>query len=77
MVDEHICDGDLVVCERRKEARDGETVVALLQDGEATLKKFYRKKGRVRLQAANPNYGPIYADKVDIQGVVVGVVRKM
>ena len=77
MVDEHICDGDLVVCERRKEARDGETVVALLQDGEATLKKFYREKGRVRLQAANPNYGPIYADKVNIQGVVVGVVRKM
>jgi len=77
MADEHICDGDLVVCERRSEARNGETVVALLADGEATLKKFYREKGRIRLQPANPDFEPIYTDSVDIQGVVIGVVRKM
>jgi len=77
MIDEHICDGDLVVCERRSDARNGETVVALLQDGEATLKTFYREKGRIRLQPANPNYQPIYAEQVDIQGVVVGLVRKV
>lgn len=75
MIDEHIRDGDLVVAERRETARDGETVVALLDDGEATLKKFYRDGGRVRLQPANPSYSPIYLDSVRIQGVVIGVVR--
>ena len=77
MIDEHICDGDMVVCERRSEARNGEAVVALLGDGEATLKTFYREKGRIRLQPANPKYQPIYADHVDIQGVVIGLVRRM
>lgn len=76
MIDEHICDGDYVICERRQEARNGETVVALLQNDEATLKKFYREKGRIRLQPGNPKYDPIYPDKVDIQGVVVGIIRK-
>ncbi len=77
MIDDHICEGDYVVCERRATARNGETVVALLPDGEATLKRFYRDKGRVRLQPANPDYEPIYTDQVDIQGVVVGVVRRV
>jgi len=77
MVDEHICDGDLVVCERRSEVRDGETVVALLADGEATLKKLYREKGRIRLQPANPDFEPIYVDDVDVQGVVIGVIRQV
>jgi repressor LexA len=76
MIEEHIRDGDLVVVERRETARDGETVVALLDDGEATLKKFYKEAGRVRLQPANPAYAPIYADDVRIQGVVVGVLRR-
>ena len=75
MIDEHICDGDLVVCRRREDARDGETVVALPADGEATLKKFYRESGRIRLQPANPNFEPIYVDDVQIQGVVIGVIR--
>ena len=77
MVDEHICDGDFVICERRQTARNGETVVALLQDGEATLKKFYRENGLVRLQPANPNYEPIYPQQLDIQGVVIGVIRSL
>ena len=77
MIDEHICDGDWVVCERRSNPRNGEVVVALLDDGEATLKKFYRESDRIRLQPANANYKPIYAQRVDIQGVVVGVVRRM
>ncbi len=77
MTDEHICDGDFVICERRNVARDGETVVALLEDGEATLKKFYREKDSVRLQPANPDYEPIYTDNVNIQGVVIGVVRRV
>jgi repressor LexA len=77
MIDEQIRDGDIVVCERRQDARNGETVVALLDDGEATLKKFYREKGRIRLQPANPAFEPIYVDNVRIQGVVVGLVRKL
>ena len=77
MIDEHICDGDYVVCERRTEPRNGETVVALLPDGDATLKKFYREKNRVRLQPANPNFDPIYVDDVAVQGVVIGVIRQV
>jgi repressor LexA len=77
MTDEHICDGDYVICERRDRPRNGETVVALLGDGEATLKKFYRERGRIRLQPANPAFKPIYVSDVDIQGIVVGVIRKV
>jgi repressor LexA len=77
MIDDQIRDGDYVICRRRSSARDGQTVVALLEDGEATLKKFYREKGRIRLQPASKNHEPIYARDVAIQGVVIGVVRRM
>lgn len=76
MIDEHIRDGDYVIVRRTSTARDGQTVVALLPDGEATLKKFYREKGRIRLQPANPDLKPIYLKEVQIQGVVIGVLRK-
>jgi repressor LexA len=76
MIDEQIRDGDYVVCRRAETARNGQTVVALLPDeNEATLKKFYRQKGRIRLQPANEAYEPIWVDDVQIQGIVVGVVR--
>lgn len=77
MIDEQIRDGDYIICERRDQVHNGETVVALLEDGEATLKRFYREKGRVRLQPANPDFKPIYVDNVEVQGVVVGVVRQV
>lgn len=77
MIEDHIREGDFVICERRHDARNGDTVVALLQDGEATLKRFYREKVGVRLQPANSNYKPIYAENVNIQGVVIGVLRMM
>ncbi len=77
MIDDHICDGDYVVCERRNTARNGQTVVALLPDGEATLKRLYREKGRIRLQPANPAFEPIFVDNVQIQGVVIGLLRTM
>ena len=79
MIDEQIRDGDYVVCERRSDPRDGETAVVLLEDGDATLKKFYREKNRVRLQPANADFEPIYVqpDGVQVQGVVVGVIRTM
>jgi repressor LexA len=75
MIDEQIRDGDLVVVERRETARDGETVVALIDGEEATLKTFFREGKRARLQPANAAYKPIYADNVQIQGVVIGVLR--
>jgi len=77
MIDEQIRDGDYVVCERRDNAHQGETVVALLDDGDATLKKFYKEDGRIRLQPANDSFEPIYVDNVTIQGIVVGVIRTM
>ncbi len=76
MIEEQIREGDLVVYERRSNPRNGDTVVALLDGEEATLKKFYREKGRVRLQPANPKYQPIYVTDVDVQGVVIGVIRR-
>ncbi len=76
MVEDHIDDGDLVVVERRKTARNGEIVVAILEDEEATLKRFYRdKNGNIRLQPANSSMSPIYPDQIEIRGVVRGVVR--
>lgn len=77
MIDEQIRDGDYVVVEPREVVRNGETVVALLDEGEVTLKKLYREENRIRLQPANARFDPIYVDKVQIQGVVVGLVRKL
>ncbi|MGE0813889.1 MAG: transcriptional repressor LexA [Vicinamibacterales bacterium] len=78
MIDEQIRDGDWVVVEDRKTANNGEMVVALLKDADVTLKTFYRDNGRIRLQPANAEMQPIYADPgdVQIQGVVVGVMRR-
>jgi repressor LexA len=77
MRDEGILSGDYVIIERREVARNGERVVALLPNGETTLKTFFREAdGRVRLQPANPAFEPIFVKDVKIQGVVVGVLRK-
>ncbi|CAI2716958.1 transcriptional repressor LexA [Nitrospina watsonii] len=78
MIDDHIQDGDYVIVERRDQADNGETVVALLDNDSATLKRFYREKGHVRLQPANAAMPPIIVKDGDfqIQGVVVGVLRK-
>jgi repressor LexA len=76
MIDEHIADGDYVVIKRQEQARDGQIVAVQDDDGEATLKRFYREKNRVRLEPANKAMKPIYREKVKILGVLVGVVRK-
>ena len=78
MIDEQIRDGDFVVVENRKTAENGEMVIALLRGTDVTLKKFYRDNGRIRLQPANAAMQPIFADadQVQVQGVVVGVMRK-
>ena len=75
-VDEHITDGDYVVIRRQETARDGQIVAVRDVDGEATLKRLFREKNRVRLEPANKAMKPIYRDNVEILGVLVGVVRK-
>lgn len=78
MIDEQIRDGDHVVVHSRRDARDGEMVVALVGGDSATVKKLYREPdGRVRLQPANPDMAPIVepAANVQVQGVVVGLIR--
>lgn len=79
MIDDHICDGDFVVVESTAEAGNGETVVALVDNADATLKRFYSEKnGKIRLQPSNPTMTPmIYeAQRVKIQGRVIGVLRR-
>jgi repressor LexA len=78
MIDEQIRDGDFVIVEDRKTAENGEMVIALLSGSDVTLKKFYRENGRVRLQPANPAMQPLLvpAEHVQVQGVVIGVMRK-
>lgn len=78
MIEDHIQDGDYVIVERRNVAENGETVVALIDNDRATLKRFYRESGRVRLQPAHPDMKPIIVREGDfaIQGVVIGVLRK-
>ncbi|MGH2463728.1 MAG: transcriptional repressor LexA [Candidatus Limnocylindria bacterium] len=77
MIDALIDDGDYVVVQPQATAQDGDIVVALLEDNGVTLKRFYREDGRIRLQPANPEMEPIYATELQIQGKVVGVIRKL
>jgi len=77
MVDEGISDGDYVICKRSASARDGQIVVAIVDEGEATLKKFYAEPGRARLEPANSAYDPIYSDNCRIEAVVLGLLRRI
>lgn len=79
MIDDHICDGDYILVERVREAANGEIVVALVDEAEATLKRFFKEPdGKVRLQPANSQIDPIVlpAAGVQVQGRVIGVLRK-
>lgn len=76
MIDDGILDGDYVIVERNPSPKNGDVVVALLDNAYATLKKFYRESKRIRLQPANASMKPIYAYDPLIQGVVRGVIRK-
>jgi repressor LexA len=77
MIDALIDDGDFVIVQPQATARDGDIVVALLEDNGVTLKRFFREDGRIRLQPANAELEPIYATDLQIQGKVVGVIRKL
>lgn len=78
MIEDHIMDGDYVIVEKRDQAVNGEMVVALIRDGEATLKRFRRSGNRIMLEPANPSYQAMALDEKDVtvQGVVVGILRK-
>ena len=81
MIEAGILEGDIVVVRRAQDARNGDIVVALAGDDEstdeATVKTFYKEKGRIRLQPENSALEPIYADYVQVLGKVVGVFREL
>lgn len=77
MIEDAICDGDMVLVEKRTSARNGETVVAILDDEETTLKRYYKETKGFRLQPANSAMEPLYVDQLEIRGVVIGVIRQV
>src|SRR3989338_5248094 len=76
MIEDAILDGDFVIIEEQLEAFDGDIVVALLNNGLATLKRFFKEPNRIRLEPANSSMSPIYSTDVKIQGKCVGVIRR-
>ncbi|HEX3727230.1 MAG TPA: transcriptional repressor LexA [Pirellulales bacterium] len=77
MIEAQIADGDYVVVRKQRTARDGQIVVAQTDDGEATLKRWFVERNRIRLEPANSSMKPIYVKNAKILGVVAGVVRKV
>lgn len=77
MIDDGIYDGDIVVIRQQSTADNGQTVVAIINDNEATLKRIYREKDRFRLQPANPTLFPIYTKELEVRGVVVRIIRNL
>ena len=76
MIEEQIRDGDLVIVEQVESANNGDIVVALLDNGMATLKRFFKEATRIRLEPANAKMSPIFVKNVRIQGKVVGLIRR-
>jgi repressor LexA len=77
MIEDNIQDGDIVIIEKRESAANGQSVVAMINGEQVTLKKFYVERDGIRLQPANPDMQPIYLrnDEVQILGIVTGVIR--
>jgi repressor LexA len=75
MIEEGIFNNDIIIAKKQSVADNGDTVVAIIDENEATLKKFYIEKDKIRLQPANPKYKPIYRKDVAIRGVVVKIIR--
>lgn len=76
MIEDQIAEGDYVVVRKQAECSDGDIVVALVDGEEATLKRFYRETNRVRLEPANKGMRPIFSNRVQVLGVVTGVIRQ-
>lgn len=77
MIEAAIADGDLVICRKARTAQKGEIVVAVTDEGDATLKYWYPEANRIRLQPANSEMKPIYCRNAQVQGVVTGVLRRL
>ena len=77
MIDAHIADGDFVLIRPQTTARNGDIVVAQVEENGVTLKTFFKEKDKVRLQPANANYPAMYFDDVRIQGKLIGVIRRL
>jgi repressor LexA len=77
MIEAAIADGDIVICKKTRVAHKGDIVVAMTDEGEATLKYWYPEANRIRLQPANSSMKPIYARDVQVLGIVTGVIRKV
>ncbi len=77
MIQEGIFDGDFIIVKKQSVAENGDTVVAIIDDNQTTLKKYFREKEKIRLQPANPKYEPIYRKEVEINGVVVKIIRNL
>ena len=77
MIDDGIFDDDIVVIRKQETADDGQTVVAIIDNNEATLKKIYRERSRIKLQPANQTMLPIYRKEVELRGVVVKIIRNL
>ena len=77
MIEAHIADGDFVLIRPQTTARNGDIVVAQVEENAVTLKRFFKEKDRVRLQPANPDYPPQFYDDVRIQGKLIGVIRRL
>ncbi len=77
MIGDGIFDGDIAIIKKQEWADNGDTAVAIIDDNEATLKKFYKEKGRIRLQQANPVFQPIFRKRVEIRGIAVKIIRDL
>lgn len=77
MIDDGIRDGDFVICKRTKIADNGQMVIAIVDDDNATIKRFFKEKDAVRLQPANDEYQPIFSNSCRIEAVIIGLVRKL
>ncbi len=77
MIEDGILDGDIIIIKKQESAENGDTVVAIIDDNQATLKKYYQEKNQIKLQPANPAFEPIYRKEVEIRGVVVKIIRNL
>lgn len=76
MIEDQISEGDYVIVRKQATCRNGDIVVALVDGDDATLKRYYRERDRIRLEPANSSMKPIFSKNVEIRGVVVGVIRR-